>query len=247
MKIYYVILAVFLSGNSYTQIKVEQTEQTQTAHQYIVQQAYQYLYSKLGRSIPVVENHLGNWETGSNYFNPGNKIVIGAYREDEEDIVYNNGWPNETITKYWLNLGIGKCYFGPTLKLGISYEYNQNIFSFRYLKADEFRFSAGGYNFDDPPLKFYEIAVLYGYPYRIHNMTIGLLAGIGYLNGIERGTLIQNRLYEGVEISQLSLPLELYFRIEPLKYLSLGITGFGNINTKRSFFGAMIELSIGNF
>ncbi len=101
MKIYYIILLVFLSSSSYTQIKVEQIEQTQTVHQYIVQQAYQYLYSKLGRSIPVLENHLGNWETGSNYFNPGNKIVIGAYREDEEDIVYNNGWPNETSTHFW--------------------------------------------------------------------------------------------------------------------------------------------------
>jgi len=161
---------------------------------------------------------------------------------DDEVFIDNN-----TITKYWLNFGIGKCYFGPTLKFGISYEYNQNIFSFRYLKADEFRFSAGGYNFDEPPLKFYEIAVLYGYPYRTHNMTIGFLAGIGYLNGIERGTHIQNRLYESIEISQLSLPLEIYFKIEPLKYFSLGVTGFGNINTKRSFFGAMIELSIGNF
>lgn len=154
---------------------------------------------------------------------------------------------NYITTKYWLNAGIGKCYFGPTLKLGISYEYNQNIFSFRYLKADEFRFSAGGYNFDEPPLKFYEIAVLYGYPYRTHNMTIGFLAGIGYLNGIERGTHIQSRLYESIEISQLSLPLEIYFKIEPLKYFSLGITGFGNINTKRSFSGAMIEITIGNF
>lgn len=154
---------------------------------------------------------------------------------------------NHTITKYWLNAGIGKCYFGPTIKLGISYEYNQNIFSFRYLKADEFRFSTGGYNFEEPPLKFYEIAVLYGYPYRIHNMTIGFLAGIGYINGIERGTLIQNRLYESIKISQLSLPIEAYLKIEPLKYFSLGITGFGNINAKRSFFGGMIELSIGNF
>jgi hypothetical protein len=152
-----------------------------------------------------------------------------------------------TITKYWINAGIGKCYFGPTLKIGMSYEYNQNIFSFRYLKADEFRFSAGGYNFEDPPLKFYEIAVLYGYPYRVHNMTISLLAGIGYINGIERGMLIQNRLYESIKISQLSIPVEVYFKIEPFKYVSLGITGFGNINAKRSFFGGMIELSIGNF
>lgn len=160
------------------------------------------------------------------------------------DMVTGEDFLNSSaITKYWLNAGIGKCYFGPTLKIGMSYEYNQNIFSFRYLKADEFQFSAGG----DPPLKFYEIAVLYGYPYRVHNMTISLLAGIGYINGIERGMLIQNKLYESIKISQLSIPIETYFKIEPFKYFSLGITGFGNINSKRSFFGAMLEISMGNF
>lgn len=154
---------------------------------------------------------------------------------------------DQAITKYWLNAGIGKCYFGPTIKLGISYEYNQNIFSIRYLKADEFRFRAGGYNFEEPPLKFYEIAMLYSYPYRTHNMTIGFLAGIGYINGIERGTLIQNKLYESIKISQLSIPIEAYFKIEPFKYVSLGITGFGNINSKKSFLGGMLEISVGNF
>jgi hypothetical protein len=154
---------------------------------------------------------------------------------------------NSAITKYWLNAGIGKCYFGPTIKLGISYEYNQNIFSIRYLNAFEFQFSAGGYIFEDPPLKFYEIAALYGYPYRIHNMTIGFLAGIGYINGTDRGTLIQNKLYERIKISQLSIPIETYFKIEPLKYFSIGITGFGNFNTKKSSIGGMLEISMGNF
>lgn len=172
-------------------------------------------------------------------------VVNDKYLSDmatDEDFV-----TDQTITKYWLNAGIGKCYFGPTIKLGISYEYNQNIFSFRYLKADEFQFSTGGYHFEEPPLKFYEIAALYGYPYRIHNMTIGFLAGIGYINGTDRGSLIQNKLYVNIKISQLSIPIETYFKIEPFKYVSLGITGFGNINAKRSFFGGMIDLSIGNF
>ncbi len=193
-------------------------------------------------SIMLQDSYLNKFEEIKNIVAVVNDKYLSNMATEE---VFVN---NHTITKYWLNAGIGKCYFGPTIKFGISYEYNQNIFSFRYLKADEFRFSVGGgYNFEEPPLKFYEIALLYGIPYRIHNMTLGFLAGIGYLNGIERGTLIQNRLYESIKISQLSLPIEAYFKIEPFNYFSLGITGFGNINSKKSFFGGMIELSIGNF
>ncbi|MBS4032961.1 MAG: hypothetical protein KGZ85_00730 [Ignavibacterium sp.] len=185
--------------------------------------------------------YINNYEEIKGIFLVENDKYISNMATYEDFVI------DQTITKYWFNAGIGKSYFGPTIKLGISYEYNQNIFSFRYLKADEFQFSTGGYHFEEPPLKFYEIAMLYCYPYRIHNMTIGFLAGIGYINGIERGMLIQHKLYESIKIEQLSIPIETYFKIEPFKFVSLGIAGFGNINAKRSFFGAMIDLSIGNF
>ncbi|HSL88370.1 MAG TPA: hypothetical protein VK870_03625 [Ignavibacteriaceae bacterium] len=169
-------------------------------------------------------------------------LSLSSYLYSQEECV-----SKATITKYWISAGIGKCYFGPTFKFSTSYEYNQNIFQFRFLKANEFQFSTGGYNFEEPPLKFNEISVLYGYPYRVHNMTIGLLAGIGYINGIERGKLIQNNMYESIKISQLSIPVEAYFRIEIFDYVGLGITGFGNFNTKKSSIGGMLEISMGNF
>lgn len=43
MKNFLFILFFIFSGYCYAQIEVQQTEQTQTVHQYIVHQAYEYL------------------------------------------------------------------------------------------------------------------------------------------------------------------------------------------------------------
>lgn len=96
MKKIYSILFIFLTIKAIT----ADVQQQQEVHQYIVQQAYQYLISYLGCDISEIRDHLGTWEQGSNPFTEG-KIVTGAYREDEEDIVYLYGWPNNTSTHFW--------------------------------------------------------------------------------------------------------------------------------------------------
>lgn len=85
----------------YGQEYIEEIDQEQLVHQHIVREAYQYLKTRLGYDIPVVLNHLGTTEKGTGPFNPGGKIVIGAWREDEEDPVYGNLWPNVSSTHFW--------------------------------------------------------------------------------------------------------------------------------------------------
>lgn len=78
----------------------------QVVHQYIVRQAYELLKVQLGNDnpIPKLFEHLGYSETGTGAFQPGGLIVIGAFREDEEDIVYfygtNTGFYT-TNTHFW--------------------------------------------------------------------------------------------------------------------------------------------------
>ncbi len=96
MKKIYLILFIFLTIKTVT----ADVQQAQIVHQYIVQQAYQYLISYLGRDIPEMRDHLGTWEQGSVPFIEG-KIVTGAYREDVEDVVYGNGYPNTSSTHFW--------------------------------------------------------------------------------------------------------------------------------------------------
>ena len=58
-------------------------------------------------NIPTMHDHVGTNQKGHANFIPGDKIVIGAYREDKSDIVWGYGipqWPIEstsTVTHFW--------------------------------------------------------------------------------------------------------------------------------------------------
>lgn len=74
----------------------------QVVHRYVVREAYRLLRTQLGFDVPRMVNHVGNDETGSSAFNPGGLLVIGAHREDEEDIVWHYGiHTTATYTHFW--------------------------------------------------------------------------------------------------------------------------------------------------
>ncbi len=76
----------------------------QAVHQYLVREAYNVIRTQIGYDIPVLMDHIGNHEIGITHFNPGGLLVIGAFREDEEDIVFNYGGPfgwNVSSTHFW--------------------------------------------------------------------------------------------------------------------------------------------------
>ena len=80
-------------------------KQEQPVHQYLVREAYNLLKFQLGYDVPEMVDHVGNTQTGSHAFNPGGFLVIGAWREDEEDLVYGyNSLPKSpyhTCTHFW--------------------------------------------------------------------------------------------------------------------------------------------------
>lgn len=148
---------------------------------------------------------------------------------------------------YWISLGIGRSYFGPTLESSVSFAYKKNIFTIRYLKADEFRFNPGGADYDEPPLSFKEISMLFGRDYREKFVVLSLSAGIGYLRGIDRGRLIEYNNYEKINIASLGFSFEIKFRIEITDNIGIGGGWFGNLNSKKILSGGILELSLGKF
>ncbi|MGE5400130.1 MAG: hypothetical protein ACM3S2_06985 [Ignavibacteriales bacterium] len=150
---------------------------------------------------------------------------------------------------FWVNGGIGGSYFGPTLNGSISYSHNENTFTIRYLKADEFTWGDPGGNkvSDYPPLSMKEIGILCGRSTRMQNMVISLSGGLSYLTAVNRGSRIEERLYEKQEIKAIGIPLELHVRIELTDFLGIGGSCFGNLNSSYSFIGGSLNLYIGKF
>jgi hypothetical protein len=159
---------------------------------------------------------------------------------------------NEGIktSSYWLNLGFGASYFGPTFKAGLSYSYNNNIFSFRYLKADEFHWGSygGGDYFDNnSALRFNEIGILYGTCQKAKSVFMNLSGGVGYIKGRDHKANRDGISYNVINISTICLPLEASVRVELTNFFSIGFSGFGNLNNRKSFAGWLIEANIGSF
>lgn len=78
------------------------TKQDEHVHQYIVREAYKLLKYQLGFDIPVMRYKVGNTEEGTGPFSPGGLLVIGAHREDQEDIVFGHGnYFTHSCTHFW--------------------------------------------------------------------------------------------------------------------------------------------------
>ena len=148
---------------------------------------------------------------------------------------------------YWLGLGIGANYFGPTFHASISVSRCDNIFTLRYLKAEEFRFNPGGGDYDSPALSMKEIGILYGRSLRKKYLTFSLSAGISTVSGTNRGKHIIYKQYEPQSMATFGVPFEAEFKIELSNSLAIGGAFFGDLNTKKSFTGGMAKISIGKF
>jgi hypothetical protein len=146
----------------------------------------------------------------------------------------------------WLRLGLGKSYFGPTTNVSLSYAYKNNIFTARFLKADEFRFGVDGSVFPNPSIGFKEFGLLYGLSQRNDIVLVSASAGIAYVNGIDRGREISPyHLYEQVNISTLGFAYEAELRVEFANFIGMGFTFFGNLNSKRNYYGGMLMITAG--
>jgi len=164
--------------------------------------------------------------------------------------LFASGFGENDSTKnkisYWLGLGIGSNYFGPTLSMNLSFTVKHNLFMIKYSKSDEFRFGVEN-NFDEPPLTLKEIGILYGRYFRKNNLLLSASFGVSYLNGVNRGKNIQYNDFEKTNISTVGFPFEAEAMFEFTRYTGIGILFYGNINNKKLFTGGMLRIKIGYF
>jgi hypothetical protein len=83
----------------------QQSEHIQDIHKYITYQAWELVKAEHPEVINSVMNQrIGHWQDGSlNGTGPWQKgnVVTGAYREDEEDVVYGYPFPYVSATHFW--------------------------------------------------------------------------------------------------------------------------------------------------
>jgi glucose-6-phosphate isomerase len=70
----------------------------------------------------------------------------------------------ENKSRGWLSAGIGGSHFGPCFYGSFTYSYENNLFTVRYFKANEFVFNVDGV-YDKPFLACREFGILYGMSY----------------------------------------------------------------------------------
>jgi len=150
----------------------------------------------------------------------------------------------EDKSQLWLNVGIGGSHFGPCFYSSIAYSHNNDIFTVRYFKADEFVFNVDGV-YDKPFLTCKEFGILYGISYPKNINLLSFSAGIGYVSGTDRGNKITYHQFEPINISTLGIPFEAKFQFTVLGDLNIGGAWFGNINSAKPYTGFILKISVG--
>ncbi|GAA4447599.1 hypothetical protein GCM10023189_04140 [Nibrella saemangeumensis] len=101
----------------------------------------------------------------------------------------------------------------------------------------------------EPGIKVSEIGLLYGLRIGKFRMSAGLSRVWGnnrgkYLFSDPDPLMGTGQVYEYVPYQTIGLPAEVRY-ITSLKHIGIGVTGFGNLNAKRSFAGLNVSLYVG--
>ena len=147
---------------------------------------------------------------------------------------------------YWIGIGFGGNYFGITKSGNLSIAIDDNLFSIRYSKSNELRFSVEG-DYYEPAIGIKEFAFLYGKYAKDNNILLTLSAGISYLKGVNRGKNIVFNEYEKLNISTIGIPLEFEFMIGFSQNIGISLLVYYNLNKDKMFGGLTFKLNVGLF
>lgn len=175
-----------------------------------------------------------------------NFCLLSGLTSAQGDSTTYIGVKDQNNTGVWLKAGIGNCRFGFTQGASVACSFGSNILSVKYMSAtDKAMFGVEKVG-EEPAQEFEELGIIYGRLYREKTVAFSVSAGLGLFSGVERGKLIENKKYERIELSGVSILFEGSMRIE---FWPVGIGGsvFGSANDKKSFVGWMIEFYLGMF
>ncbi|GAB3501729.1 hypothetical protein GCM10027341_28880 [Spirosoma knui] len=145
---------------------------------------------------------------------------------------------------YWLGLGLGKSQF-PSGMIALGYEFTNKP----TLLVTRYTFNGEVFPDYRPAIAIHEMAVLYGLRAGKFRFSTGL-SGVW---GTNRGKFLSfdadpliygSYVHEPVKYATIGVPAEIRF-ITSTKDVGIGVTGFGNLNAKRSFVGLNVSVYIG--
>jgi hypothetical protein len=143
-------------------------------------------------------------------------------------------WVNMGGGGSWVHGGLGEDEGGISGGISLSYQTGSSLFSIRGVENEEFKLDLFGYS--GPPEKVWDIGVLYG---RVAKASWGLASisgGVGIVGASDD---------EGITSYRLGIPVESQLFWTPISTMGIGIYGFANLNSKKSFIGALACVQIG--
>lgn len=182
-----ITVTAYLNAQNQGDIGKSKITQKEGTHQFIVREAYKLLTSQLDGNIPVMHDHVGTTEIGSGPFLPGGKLVIGAHREDNDDVVYpSHQAPWQVSSTHFWNADKGDM---TKLKLATG-----EVFENAYQKARKYLY--GGYElivwsethegradvYEAPSslAEFYQTGSIY--KYEVAQLVSGIMVTVQYVN-----------------------------------------------------------------
>ena len=147
--------------------------------------------------------------------------------------------PRSTVT--WFTVGVGQVFWGGREDVGAqitaAHQAHHLVWSARITGGGDILgglFAANG-----EVVSVQDLGVLVGYggaPGLVH-YSVG--AGLGIATLTRRGTP------NDTKSSELGLPLEGQLFIQPLRFVGVGLYGYGDLNKDRSFWGWSISVAVG--
>jgi len=144
--------------------------------------------------------------------------LLAAFQAQAQKVTTNKA-PN----LYWVFGGGGISSQGGSVGFGASRQTRQHIFSGRFVRNYDYN-GGGTVNWD--------VGALYGRSYKTQSAMISGSAGLAYVG-------------PSGSAGTIGIPLESQIFWTPTQYFGIGVYGFGNLNTKNIFGGALIGLQIG--
>ncbi|RYE19821.1 MAG: hypothetical protein EOP45_12025 [Sphingobacteriaceae bacterium] len=145
---------------------------------------------------------------------------------------------------YWFGVGLGKSQF-PSGMIALGYEFVNKP----TLVTARYTFNGQILSNNVPGIMVSEFGLLYG----LKSGKFRFSTGLSGVWGINRGKYLSSdpdplingtQIYEKIKYTTIGLPAEIRF-ITSTKDVGIGVTGFGNLNGKRSFVGLNLSFYIG--
>ncbi len=143
-------------------------------------------------------------------------------------------WVNLGSGLGWVDGGLGEDWGGISGGASFSYQAGPSIFSIRWVAIAELKLDLWGNS--GPAEGVWDVGVLYG---RIAKTSWGLVSISGGLS------LVGVSDNQGVSTYHPGIPVESQLFWTPSSTFGIGIYGYANLNTEKSFLGALLCLQIG--